>query len=132
MQPSARSFVIRSLVAIFALASLVRESVAQGVEIGFEERFALATDRAEALAELIPGTRDYYFYHCLYRQQRGEYDEVDRLLATWIERYGRTARVNEIENRQALLRSGQDPDATYDFLRNRLGLRFDAQQHVRG
>ena len=35
-------------------------------EIGYIEDFALAKDRAEALKQLIPGTEDYYYYHCLH------------------------------------------------------------------
>ncbi|MEI7956767.1 MAG: hypothetical protein WCJ66_16505, partial [Verrucomicrobiota bacterium] len=37
-------------------------------EIGFIERFALAADREKALGELVPGSEDYYFYHCLHYQ----------------------------------------------------------------
>ncbi|MEI6177273.1 MAG: hypothetical protein WCS43_10300, partial [Verrucomicrobiota bacterium] len=37
-------------------------------EVGFIERFALATDREKALGELVPGSEDYYFFHCLHYQ----------------------------------------------------------------
>ena len=37
-------------------------------EIGFAEKFALATDRRTALAELIPGTEEYFYYYCLHHQ----------------------------------------------------------------
>jgi tetratricopeptide (TPR) repeat protein len=43
----------------------------QGTPIGFEETFALASDRGAALDQLIPGTRDYYFYKCLHLLNRG-------------------------------------------------------------
>ena len=38
--------------------------------IGYVEKFALAKDRGEALKQLIPGTREYYYYHALYAQHR--------------------------------------------------------------
>ncbi len=94
---------------------------------GFDETFALAENRSEALKELIPGTRDYYFYHCLERQHAQAWKEVDTLLANWIERYGHSKRVQMIENRQALLRYAEAPEATMKFLQSRLSLHFGHQ-----
>ncbi|MBN2490395.1 MAG: hypothetical protein JXQ29_06055, partial [Planctomycetes bacterium] len=107
-------------------------AAAQGTPIGFPEDFALAADRAAVLKQLVPGSEDYYFYQCLLKQHVGAFDEVKPLLETWIQRHGRTPRVLEIENRQALLLVDRDPAATYALLRERLGLRFDAQRQARG
>ncbi|MBI4879216.1 MAG: hypothetical protein HY812_06095 [Planctomycetes bacterium] len=107
-------------------------AAAQGVPIGFEEEFALSEDRAATLERLIPGTEEYYYYNCLHRQNTGALDQVPDLLGLWIERHGRTAGVEEIENRQALLNFARDPAATYEFLIRRLGLRFDHQRQVSG
>lgn len=96
------------------------------------EAFALAEDREAFLATLIPGTEDYYFYTCLHRQHRGELGEVERLLAKWIERHGRTRRVDEIESRQALLGYADTPGPTRERLRVELGLSFDHQRRVEG
>ena len=46
--------------------------MARGADIGFIEKFALAEDRKEALKLLIPGTPDYYYYHSLDAQLRGD------------------------------------------------------------
>ena len=119
-------------VALFSLLALSGRAAAQGVPIGFEEQFALSPDRAKALEQLIPGTEDYYYYHCLNLQNEGALDQVAPLLEIWIKRHGRGARVEEIENRQALLGFERNPGATYDFLRGRLGLRFDHQRQVVG
>ena len=100
---------------------------AQG-EIGFVERFALATDRAEALRELIPGTEDFYFYSALHAQQRGALDEVDGLLEPWVARYGRTPKVIAMQHRQALLRYPADPAGTMRYLRDNFGLTFNHEQ----
>ena len=55
-------------------------------EVGFLESFALASDREAALEQLVPGTRDYYFYRCLHLQNSGRLDEVDEVLKSWIKR----------------------------------------------
>ncbi|MFT7618480.1 MAG: hypothetical protein ACI97A_002123 [Planctomycetota bacterium] len=112
--------------------SLILTSISWSQEssTGFEETFALAKDRQEALKELIPGTEIYYFYNCLERQQAKEWAEVDSLLANWIRRYGRGARVEEIENRQALLQFSTNPSPTWDYLAKKLKLKFDHQPEV--
>lgn len=101
---------------------------AMAADVGFWEEFALADNREEALKQLIPGTKDYYYYHCLHYQNEGQYDKVDQLLKSWIKRYNRTDRVREIENRQALLRYEQQPGRTLEYLRQRLGLHFSHQR----
>ncbi len=102
-------------------------------EIGFVETFALAEDRAEALKQLIPGTDDYYYYHALNAQNRGRYDEVDKILSDWIKRNKReTPRYRELLNRQNLLRYGQKPEETLRYLRDRLGVQFNHEQEQRG
>ena len=53
---------------------------AQGTPIGFAEDWALATDRAKVLEQLIPGTRDYYYYSCRHQQDTGAFDKVEPLL----------------------------------------------------
>ena len=118
-----------------ALAALAANLAAQGVPIGFEETYALAKDaaaRTKALEQLLPGTESYYFFHCLDAQNRGDFDAVPRLLATWIERYGRGQLVDEIEVRQALLTHDRDPAATYAFLRRQFPVSFDAQRSTPG
>ena len=56
----------RVFVFLFFLINLVGGSWA--VEIGYDEEFSLAEDRSVPLQQLIPGTEDYYYYHCLYHQ----------------------------------------------------------------
>ena len=121
-----RCHIARTLLSLtLILASLPTTLSSQGTPIGFAEDWALATDRTKALEQLIPGTRDYYYYHCRHHQDTGAFDKVDTLLAAWIRRHGRTSRVIEIENRQALLTFDADQAKTLAFLRQRLGLRFD-------
>ena len=59
------------LLPLLALVFLAPFASPQGTPIGFEEEFALAVDRERALEQLIPGTADYYYYHCLHAQHTG-------------------------------------------------------------
>src|ERR1035437_1758665 len=88
---------------VFLSLLIFPAEISQAGEIGFVEDFALAKDRAEALKQLVPGTEDYYYYTCLHYQLTGQLEKVEPMLKVWIERYKRTDRVVEIENRQALL-----------------------------
>lgn len=115
--------------ACLALLSLSAVFAAEN-EIGFSERFALAPDRVKALAELIPGTEDYYFYHCLQAQNAGQLDQVAPLLKQWSKQLGEGERFQVIERRQALLRYPQDAAGTLAFLRNKLGLTFNHQREI--
>ena len=56
-------------------------------EIGFTEQFSLADDRSEPLKQLIPGTEDYYYYHCLHFQNTEQFDKVNELLTAWFNRF---------------------------------------------
>lgn len=105
---------------------------AQGIPVGFEESYALANERADIVANLIPGTEDWYYYHCRERLDARDFTTVRKVLPTWIKRHGRTARVVEIENREALLSFGDNQERTFDFLRQRLGVQFRHERIVPG
>ena len=103
-------------------------SAAAADEIQFIEQFSLSPDRQVALDQLIPGTEEYYYYHCLHLQNTEKFDEVQALLATWIKRYKNSSRIREIQHRQALLTYAKTPDQTLDYLRRHLQLRFSHQR----
>src|SRR5882672_4517193 len=116
-------------VALLAGAAWTQQAVSG---VSFEEKFALGEGRKAVLDQLIPGSEDFYYYSSLERQHAGDLAAVDALLAAWSNRYNRTERVIEIENRQALLRFETDGGATFNFLRDRLGLQFEHQREVPG
>lgn len=97
-------------------------------EIGFVEEFALASDRAVPLAKLIPGTQEYYYYHCLHLQNEQQFDKADEMLAAWQKRHKGGNLQREIQYRQALLTYDRDPQKTLDFLQRELGLGFGHQR----
>lgn len=113
----------RSALAVVASVGFFVTIVHAG-EIGWIEQFSLSTDREAALQQLIPGTEDYYYYHCLHYQNKTQWEKAEEMLAAWIRRHQHTPRVIEIENRQALLRYEQDHKRALDLIRNRLALQF--------
>lgn len=94
----------------------------------FAEHFALASDRTVPLAQLIPGTVDYYYYHCLHFQNTEQFDRIDQMLVDWRKRHPDSARYREIRYRQALLTYEKNPEKTLTFLRQELGLAFNHQR----
>jgi tetratricopeptide (TPR) repeat protein len=99
-------------------------------EIGFVERFALASDRAAVLTELVTGTEDYYFYHALHFQNTGKHAELKTLLEEWTARTKESTLREEIQRRQALITYDTDPKATLAYLTKTLHLQFEHTQDV--
>jgi len=101
---------------VLLLLLVLYVGVAHGGEIGFDEQFAFTEDRSIPLKQLIPGTEDYYYYHCLYYQHQGDYKKVEDLLQDWVKRYNYTERVKEIRNRQAMLMYTKSPDTSIQHI----------------
>src|SRR6478735_4209204 len=114
------------------LAILVWNSVVLADDVGYVEDFALAKDRTKALSQLIPGTEDYYYYHCLHYLNTEQWAKAEELTRPWLERLGLTNRLVEIQTRHALLTYTQNPDRSLSYLKQRLGLRFNQQKSVPG
>lgn len=131
-RPLATLLTIAACTAAVTAHGLSAQGTPQGVPIGFEESYALAQDRASIVANLIPGTEDWYYYHCRERLDARDFKTVSKVLPTWIKRHGRTARVIEIENREALLSFGDNQERTYQFLRQRLAVKYGHERIVPG
>jgi hypothetical protein len=120
----------------FALAALcgvlLLTPTSQAGDINFTEDFALAKDRNAALKQLIPGTEDYYYYNALHYLNTEQFDKIDALYGPWHQRHNQTARLTEIQTRQALLTFNKNPEKTLTYLRTRLGLNFDHQKETIG
>ena len=101
-------------------------------EVGFIEKFALAADREKALGELVPGSEDYYFFHCLHYQSARNEAKFKEFMGQWRKRFpGENGRRRIIENRQALLAYDANPQQTLDYLKRQLGVSHHHQQEVR-
>src|SRR4051794_37460631 len=96
------------------------------------EEFALATDRSKVLEKLIPGTEEHAYYQCLHLEHAGKLDEAEKVLDAWIHRHGSTTLVEEMRNRQALLRHGKDPKKALERIRDQLGLSFHHEREDEG
>lgn len=103
-------------------------STSFGGEIDFVEDFALATDRAAVLKQLVPGTEEYSYYHALHYLQTEQLEKLDPLIANWVQRQGETQRVWEIRTRYALATYDKDPQKALNFLRSRLNLHYSHQK----
>ncbi|MBU51149.1 MAG: hypothetical protein CL920_20875 [Deltaproteobacteria bacterium] len=101
-------------------------------KLGFLEEFVLAKDRSKVLKQLIPGTRDYYYYHALHYQNLGKTGKVKALLKLWKKKHRWDSRRKEIEHRQALLAYSKNPQETLKYLRKKLYLRFYHRRRVAG
>jgi hypothetical protein len=99
-----------------------------GNVIGYDEIFALAEDRSEALRELIPGTEDYYVYHALHYQHIGDFSQARKMIDAGVKKYKHTARLRELENRQALLTYEKDPNRTISYIIRELRPHFGHQR----
>ena len=110
------------------LLTLATAGPLAGREITYLEDFALAADREAALQRLIPGTEDYYYFHCIHLQNTEQFEQADRMLKAWIKKHKRTPRVREILNRQALLTYASSPRESLEHIRQQLGIRFNHQR----
>ena len=113
---------------LLALLLLTFSNLMAQQNVGFIEDFALAKDRKEALKQLIPGTEDYYYYHALHFQNERQIKDYDRILAEWENNFRNSPGRKIIENREALIRYSDDPQATLAYLKRELGLNFNHQQ----
>ncbi|MCC5829468.1 MAG: hypothetical protein JJU36_08470 [Phycisphaeraceae bacterium] len=113
---------------VFLTAAFALNLVAAARPIDFVEDFALAPDREEVLKELIPGSREFYYYHAIHFQQTGQLDKVRELMRPWTDRHPNDPMRAVIENRQALLQYTTQPRQSLDFIRRRLGIQFNHQR----
>lgn len=93
--------------------------------VGFIEKFALAEDRAKALADLIPGSEEFFFYHCLDFQNQGKLPEAQGMLTKWASTLPLTPLLQQMQTRQKLLSYSTNPDDVLNYLRQELGLQFN-------
>jgi hypothetical protein len=114
------------------VCGIVLTPSSRGGDIGYIEDFALARDRTDALKQLIPGTEDYYYYHCLHYLNTEQFDKLGAFTKPWLERFGQTGRLTEIQTRHALLTYEKAPKKSLEYITARLGLRFDHQKEVVG
>src|SRR5437764_2693068 len=122
-----RGDAMRRLLVLLALA-VGAVSVAAAGEVGYVEDFALAKDRAASLRQLIPGTEDYYYYHCLHLLNTEQFEKVEEFTRPWLQRFGQTPRLTEIQTRHALLIYERNPERSLTYLRNHIGLHFNHQK----
>ncbi|MDG2469884.1 MAG: hypothetical protein P8M80_11435 [Pirellulaceae bacterium] len=127
-----------AFVCLFCVQLLFPSAVSAD-EIGFIEKFALAKDRESVLKELIPGTEDYYYFHCLHYQNTEQYEKVETMLKSWIKpsngsplraKQNISGKAREIVNRQMLLTYSRNPEKSLVYLKEYLNLNFNHQRET--
>ena len=116
------------LVSLPLLASLLLGLLpARAEPVSWMERYALSTDRESMLTELIPGSDEYYFYHCLFYQTVGKLERSEAYLAEWLaSRNGReSSEIIAMTDRQRLLSYENAPQKSVDYLVRRLGIQLN-------
>lgn len=103
-------------------------------ELTFWEKFASPDTRTEALQRLTPLTRDWFYYHALDQQLRGDDAAFSATMKEW-KRLSENPQIavstqgfSILENRQLLLRAKTNPDATITELTQKLDLSFDYEK----
>jgi len=98
----------------------------------FLEEYAFG-NAEKALSMLTPGTKDYYFYNCLYAFKQGNMNKYSALLAEYREKFRNDTGVTILENRELLSRYSREAKGVLRELVRRLNLRFDhAKQGIQG
>ncbi len=117
---------LRLIIIALALTPL-SDRTAMAEPIGLMEKYALASDRSAMLAELIPGSEDYFFFHTLHYQTIGQTDRSETMLNDWIaaNKGRQTPAIANMMDRQRLLTYNDSPQRTIDYLVKRLKVRFD-------
>src|SRR3984893_16230349 len=112
--------------------AILTVSAVRAGEVGYVEHFALARDRAASLRQLIPGTEDYYYYHCLHFLNTEQFEKAEELTKPWLQRFGQTPRCTDIQTRYDLLTYDRNPERTLTYLRNHLGMQYNHQKAIPG
>ncbi len=112
------------------LSFLVLGASSLAQEIGFVEDYDLAEDRAQAIETLVPGTEEYFYFHCLQYQNTEQFDLAQKTLDDWHKKFGWTGQASQMRNRQMLLTYSSDPKATLAYLKQQLGLNFSHEREL--
>ncbi len=101
-------------------------------DLDFKESFADPATRDTSLDTLIPGTRDWFFYHALDQQLTGSTEDFAKTMADWkaaSEAPTRNVGLDGYETlatRELLLRYESDPQKNLAALIERFDLKFEA------
>jgi hypothetical protein len=117
----------------FACSALLPDPLPAAVPLGFEEKFALAADRAAVLKDLIPGTPEFYYYSALHAQNSKNTPETTHLLKEWATRFPEdNPQRTLLATRQHFLDYATNAGATLAWLKETSGLSFDHARETAG
>ncbi len=97
------------------------------------ERFAFGGEgRERALAQLVPGTPDYYTYRALDALHRRDWKGFEEELGRWRKRERYSDRRLKLERRALVLRAAREPAPLFEALRRDLSLVFHHPRRLAG
>jgi len=91
----------------------------------FLEAWVFGGGREAAIDRLVPGTERYFLFRCLLHQSERRLDLADAVLEEAAAARVSSPRLEQMRNRQAVLRGGADPKRMIERLKRKLGLRLD-------
>lgn len=99
-------------------------------DLEFKEVFADPATRPQALAELVPQTRDWFFYYALHQQLSGQTEAYRKTMEAWEAAFHTKNPVSAegfsvLKNRELLIRFDAEPRKSADELIQVLNLKFD-------
>ncbi len=124
-----------TLITFSSQLTLAQDSGSAGEPIGFIEAWVLSDDRATTLAQLVPGTEDYYFFHALHYQQTGQGEKFKSIMKVW----GQSEDENDpfgpsqykmLKNRAIILDYQNNPEESIKKLTKLLKLKLDHQRPI--
>ena len=112
------------LISLFLMSGFVQLTAFDDkAAVSFDEQYILNPEKA--LKELIPGTEDYFHYHCLFYQNKGDENNFSLFMDRWFKKFGDTGRYKEMLNRQALINYEKDPRKSLDHIIRELRLNYN-------
>ena len=119
---------MRPWIALASVIFLSAGSSAGAADSEFLERFALAdiAQRERLLQELVAGTEDFDYFHCLHYQNTRNTDALEEALTAWRKRSPAPSEARrEIELREAILTYPENRKESLKTLSNHFKLDFD-------
>lgn len=94
------------------------------------EKYALSSNRKQLLQRLVPGTKNYYFYHALFALQQKQWKKADDWISRGRKRFPYDSRFKNLRLRAALVSWSPSSEQRHQQLLKLLKLRFSHEPPI--
>lgn len=94
------------------------------------EKYALSSNRKQLLQRLVPGTKNYYFYHALFALQQKQWKKADDWISRGRKRFSYDSRFKNLRLRAALVSWSPSSEQRHQQLLKLLKLRFSHEPPI--